>query len=165
MTSKKTTTGFEMLDTPWLRKQVEGHLLFGLFSTKHRLFWSVFLLTSGLLINILFHSLKKADYISLVFNIQTLLIIASVAYLTRFVGFYQAAIWWIASKLGFFFISFIFILTGVVNSIQGNNGSFLQIILGIVWLPSIEFHPIITRYQKVLSIFRFLVALLIVPMI
>lgn len=165
MASKNNNAGFGMLDTPWLRQQVEGHLVFGLFSSHNKLFWSAIVLLGGMIVNILFHSVNREDYISLIFNIQTLLIVVSVTYLARFSGFYQAAIWWVATKLGFFFISFIFLLTGIVNSMQGIKGALLQIVLGIVWLPSIEFHPIICRNQKILSIFRFLVALLIIPQI
>jgi hypothetical protein len=68
---------------------------------------------------------------------------------------------WISTKITLAFLSLILCLLGFVNMLRGYSNSLLWIVLGLLWFPSFEFFPIISKYQKILDMLRLLVTVLI----
>ncbi len=154
MSSKNYLQGFKVLDTPWLRKQVEGHIVWGGFLAKRKFLWGVVAVVIGIVCNGLMRSLENSDFITLFFNAQSLIIIGVVVFYFRLMGYYQAALAWIATKCGAFLFCLLCILTGVIKVLQGMPWGRYQVLLGLIWMPSIEFHPFLSNYQKLVSIMR-----------
>jgi hypothetical protein len=58
-------------------------------------------------------------------------------------------------------MSSILFLLGFVNMLRGYSNWLVWMILGLVWFPSFEFFPTISRHQKKLDILRLLVTTLV----
>lgn len=143
----------EILEGPWIRPQVEGHLVLGLFARRIKLAWPwlvfsvaysiyAFLLSGKSLGNILFSDMG--------------------AYLLPFVAimmfklprYHQAAIFWCAVKFTGAIVSFLLITLSFVKFLQGSPEGPLMLALGFILFPGIEFIPKAIPYQKIITMCR-----------
>ena len=154
MQKEKDTDSYKLLDTSWLRKQVEGHILFGLMWSKNKLLWIVVLSIFYLCIRGSAMHIPVSATPNYLLDIKHFFVLLFLAYLAYFSKYYRLALYWCATKVGFVFVSFIFILGGIINNLRDINGPLYLSLLGIIWFPSLEFFPKIMKYQKVLSIVR-----------
>lgn len=152
-----------IFDSPWIRKQVEGHLVCGLFKASRKSYWIVLVAILYLILFYKVQSTKDVTIVDLTFNTSHLVAIIGIIYLAKFSHYHQAATCWFGMKLGFAMISFIFILMGAINVMREVDNGVTLLILGIVLMPSLEFLPKIDSYQKLISIFRTVVASLLIP--
>lgn len=144
----------------WIREQVEGHLLFGLYNTSKRPAWiSVLYFLYFCIFFMVNHSIVENNGIKILGC--HLIALALIIYFAYFSNFSQSVIFWLSTKITLAFMSFVLCLLGFVNMLRDYSNWFLWIILGLVWLPSLEFYPTISRYQKALDVLRLLVTLFI----
>ena len=107
----------EMLETPWLRRQVETHFVFGILPKY-------------------FPFLFSSSYIQGASDYQ------------------NRALQFVVIKVSGFAISFLFLMGSVINFLKKDPDASALLILGIAWMPSLEFVPQITPHQKYITIAR-----------
>jgi len=156
---------FSAWEFPRLRQQVETHLVFGFFSKYLGLGWLIIavgalILLSGFL-NI------KAGGFKLVDSLQTGIImlfcgIYSVKKMTRY---HQALIGWISIKTALGIAAFVCMTVGSIVSLANKQSDALaNFLLGLIWLPGIEFIPRIAPFQKWVTVSRLLLSIPVVYM-
>ncbi len=152
----------ELLETPWLHQQVDTHLFFGLFARYLSVGWIVLSISLIDLINLI--STFLASQISFGYflssSIDDLLWLFLVAMFCKLSKFQQAVIAWIAVKCAGAFLSFMFILSSLIKSIQGAKVEAVAMLgLGLIWMPWIEFIPKISVKQKYVTIARLILSM------
>lgn len=148
---------YSFLEGKWIREQVEGHLLFGLYSRQKKIFWISFLYLLYFCVFLVINqsSIKINGILLLIKNYGYHLIsLALIVYFAYVSNFSQTVIFWLATKITLTFMSFILFLLGFVNMLRGYSNWLVWMIIGLVWFPSFEFFPTISRHQKKLDIFR-----------
>jgi hypothetical protein len=151
---------YSFLEGKWIRGQVEGHILFGLYTRSKKLLWVLFLYLLYFCVFLVINQsgIKKDGMLLLIKNYGYHLIsLALIFYFAYVSNFSQSVIFWLSTKLALAFMSFILFLLGFVNILRGYSNWLVWMILGVVWLPSFEFFPTISRHQKKLDIFRLLI--------
>jgi hypothetical protein len=138
-----------MLETPWLKKHVETHLLFGFFARSFP-FALIYLLICGI-----------AFFVGNMFGCFDFLFSIIVGFfLLRLPKYHQAAIGWGVIKVTSFFVCFIMLTVGgLVGFFRGNPDAIHLTLLGLVWFPGPEFISTITEKQKYLTIGRILITI------
>lgn len=149
----------KFLNTPWLRFQLESHLVLRLFVNDIALSLVVSAIFSlSLISTIITTKLTLLSTFSLAIDyFYYLLIIVILFKLTRY---QQAAIAWILMKSVGALLSFILILFSMINFVKGMRADALIMLgLGLIWMPSIEFIPKITPKQKYITIARIILSI------
>jgi len=153
-----------MLDSLWIKRQVEGHIVFGLYASSKKILWiSLVFLFYLCILWLTSHpsQLEKTSVTHYIFQMPHLVILACLIYLAYFSDYYQSAILWVATKSTLAFLGFAFLITGIVNFLRETNDWIALLMLSILWFPSFEFHPLVLKHQKILSVFRMLITILI----
>jgi hypothetical protein len=143
-----------MLEAPWLKRQIETHLFFGFFSRKLP-FFLVFVATCTLYFIYELFFFQGPSFAKLIENLQYLFFILVGLYLLKMSKYHQAAIGWWVVKISLFFVCIVMVIAGgLVGLLKGNPDYLHEILIGFIWLPSLEFIPRLTEKQKFLTIGR-----------
>lgn len=149
----------KQMDNPWLRNQVENHLFFGNYKWKKLYLVGVALyITIALAIFAPNHVLFSFD----IFKDQGSGFVISVILASVFYKYEISVFFWGVIKVLLLFMFFILFLCGVINSLSGEKYAYFLSVLGVVWLPSVEFIKIIVPYQRYVTLLRVAVT---IPMI
>src|SRR2546423_13017720 len=130
-------------DTPWLRRQVETHLVFGLFVRRLNLSW-MFL---ALLVLTVLSAFDESWLVLFGRCASAGLLLLLWFPMFRMSKYRQAVIGWFATKT-----------TLAITSSDAIHVT----LLALIWLPSIEFIPSLVEHQRFITIGR---ALLSVPLL
>ena len=145
-----------MLEAPWLKTQIETHLIFGFFSRKFP-FALFFVATCFLYLMYELLAVQGTLVGKLLQNIQYLFFLFIGFYMLKMPRYHQAAIGWWVVKISLFFFCIIFVIAGgLVGFFRGTPDYLYALLIGIIWLPSIEFISRMTERQKYLTIGRML---------
>lgn len=150
------------LDTSWIRQQVTNHLLFNPVIVSQRnvkWFLIIFLLFYFVLLLINHDKYTWQHFARYVMYAPGIL---AILYLKRFQSYYLAALCWLTAKLILGVLSFCLILGGIIYLLSGRGGAEVMIMLGLVWIPGLEFINKISRYQRVVTMIRIVFTLLVV---
>ena len=143
-----------MLENPWLRRQVETHLIFGPFSRHFGFGWIVVLFFAVNLASSISTSLKAIEIAGLLDKV--LFFAVSLVFLKMSI-YRQAAIGWWVTKIVLAFVCFLFLLAGLVGFFQHKPDAIHEVIIALIWFPILEFIPCLQQRQKMITTFRVLV--------
>lgn len=148
--------------SPWLEKQVESHLFLGNY--RHRIIYVgliyFFILVWGLLgyfflnypFTNIFEGPGNSGYLVIIFLVP----------LTKY-NYARSVYCWVIVKCFFVAITFLFTLLGFIGSVfMGSKIGLYQLILGLIWFPSLELLPNLTEKQRFITLFRLIFS---IPMI
>jgi len=148
-----------MLDAPWLKKQIETHLVFG-FCSRQVPFALLFIFACVLYI--LYQLLTSNGTLAnqLWDSIEFLFFIVVGLYLLKMPKYYQAAIGWWTIKASLFLICTTGIIGyGLVGFFKGSPDAIHVTLLALIWFPGIEFIPRLTERQKYITMARIAVTI------
>ena len=153
-TSRKGINASQFLDFPWLRRQIETHLVFGPVSRYVPLGWLILAISLASLLRGFFAVDKSfATYISSL--IDKLIFIIVPIIMSKMTRYNQAALGWIAVKFTLTLCSFLMIIVAFPVSYNRNQTDAIpNLLLGFIWFPWIEFIPKITLHQKHVTLGR-----------
>lgn len=162
---KKKIDSFAVWNSIWLKKQVEGHLVFGLIYKYVPLiflggiasvlfaFWIIFDLKNN-------ESLFPAIHDIFLFVIMGVVCIYMSFQLSRY---QQAIIGWFSIKGALGVAAFIVMIVGTLTSLSKHQADTLpNFLLGFIWLPWIEFIPAVVPYQKLVTLSRLILTIPVV---
>jgi hypothetical protein len=144
------------LDKSWLRNQVENHLFFQYFA-KYIPFGLVIILL--VTVNIVYSLIDFEKSVTFIIydNIFPLLI---AVFLLTIPKLHQAIIGWIALKFTIGITAILLMTVGTILSYtEGRNDVIPNFLLGIIWIPLLEFIPGITSKQKYVTLARILLSI------
>jgi hypothetical protein len=148
-----------ILEAPWLKKQVETHLIFGFCARNVPL---------GLLFSVLcvvyvvFDVLnsKSSFLVHLLNSLEPIFFIIAGLCLMKMPKYQQAAIgWWVVKGSLFLVCTTTLVGYGLVGFFKGSPDAVHLTLLGLVWFPSIEFVPRLIEKQKFITIARISVSI------
>ncbi len=145
-----------VLGEPWLRRQVETHLVFGFLSRRLSLSWIVVLFCALSVLSTLGEAwpilLGRAASVGLI-----LLVLSPIFRQSRH---RQAAIGWCAAKTALAATSFIVLLVGgLIGFFRGQADAIHLTLLALLWFPCVEFMSSIAPRQRLLTIARILLSI------
>ncbi|MBW2195374.1 MAG: hypothetical protein JRF37_07330 [Deltaproteobacteria bacterium] len=153
---------FDGLERPWLRRQVETHLVFGPISRTVSFAWLV--LCCG--IAAVFYTLFSTDMFSglkIGQIVDKLIFVIVPILLLKFPKFQQAAIGWIVTKFSLGLIALLFMtVASLLSLVKGQSDALPNFLVGVIWLPGFEFIPAVTRKQRYLSLARIILSIPVV---
>ncbi len=136
MTSKKID--WKWLENDWLRQQVETHLIFNIFARyiPFGMFMVVLIIANVAYIII-------AQESSLLYAIyDNIMLIFGTVFILQLPRIQQATLGWLITKFTIGILAFLLMTVGAGTSwSQGKSDALPNFLLGIVWLPWIEFIP------------------------
>jgi hypothetical protein len=144
------------IENPWLIRQTESHLIFGIFA-KHVPLLYVALALGSIFIawSILTVAVPRGDYFdsaSLAFSVGFALYM-----LAQLSKLQQAIIGWLGTKIALLITGILFLaVLAPMNFHSGAPDMWPDLALALIWIPSIEFIPAITAYQRYVTIGRIL---------
>jgi len=149
----------DALETPWLKRQVETHLVFGPISRHISFAWLVF---CSPIVAALYFLLSAENPVNLnmdqIFEILFILIVPILLF--RFSRFQQAVIGWIVIKFSLGLIAFLFMtVASLMSLMKGQSDALPNFFLGFIWLPVFEFIPSVTQKQKYLTLARIILTI------
>jgi hypothetical protein len=146
-----------MFETPWLRRQVQSHLVFGPLSKYLAVGWVMLFIAAALFIKSL---LAPLSAIRITENIDKLFFILVAVLLLRMPKYHQAALGWCVIKITLGLLAFLMLLVGgLIGFFRGQPDAIHLTLLALVWFPSLEFIPKLTDNQKFITIGRILLTL------
>lgn len=144
------------LEAPWLRRQVETHLVFGFFARRLALSW---IWVSFLVLSVV-SAFGESWLVLLGRTASAGLFLLLWWPIFRMPQYRQAAIGWCAVKTTLAIGSFITLLVGgLVGSFRGQSDAIHLTALALIWFPSIEFLPRLVDHQRYITIGRVLLSL------
>lgn len=144
-----------MLDGPWLRRQVEEHLVFGPFSRHFGFGWIINAAFALNVISSLQAALTTTEIIQL---LEKIFLLAMSLMFLKVSRYRQAAIGWWLTNIMLVFLSFSMLLAGgLVGFFQQKPDAIHAVLISFIWFPSIEFIPSLQRKQKMITLARLLV--------
>lgn len=152
------------LESPWLHRQVEGHLVFGFFARRLALGRALgVLLVLGLVTGFAEAALAGSWLVLLGRAVSGALLLLLFWPLSRMSRYRQAAIGWWSVKIAIGLCSFVmFFVGGVIGFVRGQPDAIHLTLLALIWAPSVEFIPSLVAYQRVISVGRMLVSVPVV---
>jgi hypothetical protein len=148
-----------MLDAPWLKKQVETHLVFG-FCSRQVPFALLYM--AACVIYIIYNVMTSNDSVlnHILNNSEFLFFIIGGLYLLKLPQYYQAAIgWWTIKGLLALCCPVVIIGYGLVGFFKGSPDAIHITLMMLIWVPSLEFVPSLTEKQKYITIARVIVSI------
>lgn len=160
MTPSPKNDPLELNASPWIRKQVDTHLLFG---SSQMFFWTLVAIYLVLLSCVELLAFKKnnsdlgisADLFNYLKGgpiglgiVLSLMVIRPPSY------------GWLVVKVLLIIVCFFLLAVGApISFSKGQSDAWVFLALGLIWLPSIEFIPLVTPYQRYLTILRLILTL------
>ena len=144
------------LDEPWLRRQVETHLVFGFLARRLSLSWIVVPFLALSVVSTFGEAwpilLGRTGYVGLI-----LLVLSPIFRQSRY---RQAAIGWCATKTALAATSFIVLLVGgLIGFFRGQADAIHLTLLALLWFPCVEFMSSIAPRQRFLTIARVMLSI------
>ncbi len=155
MEQQTDTDGKWPFESLWLRQQVETHIFFGLVVRKLNLAW-VFLAV-GILAFLLAVAATKLPLLdNLASHVQILLVAAAAAVsIFKTPREQQATVGWIAVKGALGVTALLLMTVGAfISHVKGQSDELPNVLLGLVWVPWLEFVPTVTPHQKFVTLAR-----------
>ena len=151
--SRKQPFVHEMLESPWLRKQVETHLVFGPISRSLPFGW-ILLFIFALYFLTSFSRHLSAPRIAEGISMLFLVLFVAVLFF-KMPKYHQAALGWCIIKAVLALVSFIFLIVGgLIGFLRGQPDAIHLTLLSLIWFPSLEFIPKLVENQKFITIGR-----------
>lgn len=142
-----------MLESPWLRKQVETHFIFGPLSKSLSFGWILlFIFVMYFLTNFSgrLSAAKIAEGISMLF-----LVVWLALFFFKMPRYHQAALGWCIIKTVLALVSFILLIVGgLIGFLRGQPDAIHLTLLSVIWFPSLEFLPKLIEEQKYITMGR-----------
>jgi hypothetical protein len=142
------------LETPLTIRQVESHLMFGPLS---RHFPCAFLALAGGILSLIagFYA-THSPLVQYLGSIIDKLVFFAVPWLMfRMTYRQQAIVGWLAVKLAFGVTAIILAASGAAASFRGGQAdAWPKLLLGLIWIPGIEFIPKIAPHQRYVTLAR-----------
>ncbi|MHC1727650.1 MAG: hypothetical protein AB9866_16880 [Syntrophobacteraceae bacterium] len=148
-----------MLEAPWLKKQIETHLIFGFCSRKVPL---AVLFIAVCIAYILYQVWSSNDSFlnQLINNTEFLFFLIVGTYMLRMPKYQQAAIGWWTVKGSLVLMCITGIIGyGLVGFFKGSPDAMHVTLLALIWFPCLEFIPSLTEKQKYITIVRIVVSI------
>jgi hypothetical protein len=143
-----------MLDAPWLKRQVETHLIFG-YCSQQVPFALLFIGVCIVYIGYQLFTSGGSIPSRLLDNIEFLFFIIVGLYLLKMPKYYQAAIgWWTVKGSLLLICSTGIIGYGLVGFFKGSPDAMHITLLCLIWFPGLELIPKLTDRQKYITIAR-----------
>ena len=149
------------LDSPWLQRQVEGHLVLGFFA-RRLAFWRVVAVLLGLgIVTGLAEATLAGSWLNLMGRTVSGGVLLLLFWpLVRMSRYRQAAIGWWSAKIAIGLCSFLTLLVGgVIGFVRGQPDAIHLVLLALVWMPSVEVVSPLVAYQRAITIARLLVSI------
>jgi hypothetical protein len=162
MKIKPNNQSLVMFETPWLKNNVEDHLVFGPLAKHFSLAWLLLII---FVINfvVAFFQTEGPLFLKLLANLSKLLFILVSIYLFEFPRYHQAAIGWcIVKAMGGLFAFIMLMAGGLVGFSRGQPDAVHISLLAVIWMPGIEFIPQVNSKQKIITLIRFVVSVPII---
>ena len=145
------------LDAPWLRQQVETHLVFGFLARRLPFAW---VLAAGTALAVVL-ALSRGSTLQAIE--LALCIPLCLFFLRRMSTYRQAALgWWITKATAAICSFLLLIVGGLVGFFRGQPDAIYFTALALAWFPGPEFAPSIGEGQRFLTLARIAVS---VPLI
>lgn len=145
---------FKRLEHPWLVRQTETHLVFGVFARRIPLVYAALVL-GGLFAAYAFFAFPRGDYADALMPVFGVAIgLYGLAQASRL---QQSIIGWCAVKFALLLTAIVFLAVGTpINLHNGAPSTWPDFALALIWIPSLEFIPVVTPHQRYLTIARLL---------
>jgi hypothetical protein len=150
------------LETPGMIKQVETHLIFGPLSRHVPI---AYLIVAGGIVHLIWLVLHRSpvptgQHIGDIVNAVVFEIVLVPYVFSQVTRRQQALIAWLGVKVGFGFAAFMILMIGGFGGLaQGHRDALPALILGLIWIPGVEFIPKIVPHQKYVTIARLLLSI------
>ncbi len=146
-----------MLDSLWLRRHVESHLIFGPISQVFPFGW-FFIAVFAL--NFLFSMLSNSNAEKIIGVVQGLFFVFVSPILLKMSNYRQDAVGWCVIKIVGGLVSFIVLIAGGFVGFFRNQPDAIHLtLLAIIWFPSVEFIPKLIQKQKYISMGRIILTI------
>ena len=146
-----------MLESPWLKRHVETHLIFGPLSRNFPFAWVLIALFS---LNVLFRFLSTSNAEKIYGIMQGLFVVFVSLIFLKMSKYRQAAIGWCLIKIIGGLVSFIMLIAGGLVGFFRNQPDAIHLtLLAIIWFPSLEFIHKLTEKQKYITAARIILTL------
>jgi hypothetical protein len=152
-------------DNPRIRRLVENHLVFGPISKYFDVGWMLIPLGMvGLVCALLFPpKFILAKIMS--WYLPVMSVVAGIFVLHKPNRYEHAFYGWIGTKGGMGICALMFIVVGApVSALRGKSDALPNLLLGLIWLPWLEFLPTLERKQKLITICRLIASVPVVYM-
>jgi len=150
----------DLNSSPWIRRQVDTHLLFG---SSKVFFWTVVVVYLVLLscVELLAFTKNNPDWVISEDLFSYLkggpIGLGIVLSLT---AIKPSSYGWLLVKTLLLIVCFFLLAVGApISFSKGQADAWVFLALGLIWLPSVEFFPLITLYQRYLTILRLILSL------
>jgi hypothetical protein len=155
MSFKLNEQALEMLDGPWLRRQVETHLIFGPFSRHFGFCWIVVFLCAA---NLIRSTLMPLNGVRVAEIVDQAFILAILLLLLKMSVYRQAAVAWCVFKFTLAICCFAALIAGgLVGFFRQSPDAVHMTALSLLWFPVWEFLPRLKEKQKFITAFRILI--------
>jgi hypothetical protein len=148
-----------MLEAPWLRRQVETHLIFGFCSRTIPLA----LLFIALCIIYILYSVWgfEGSWVANIFNNTEFFFFIIVGlYMLKMPKYQQAAIGWWTVKGSLLLICITGAIGyGLVGFFKGSPDAIYVTLMALTWFPCLEFIPSLTEKQKYITLARIMISI------
>lgn len=146
-----------MLDTPWLRRQVEAHLIFGPLTKSFSFGW---LLIIAFAINFFALFGTKLSLYHIIEGMQRLFFILLSVMLLKLGRYHQAALGWCVTKFTIGVFAFLMLIAGgLVGFFRHQSDAIHFTLLALIWFPGLEFLPKFTSKQRFITIARLILTI------
>lgn len=152
---------WKWLEKDWLRNQVETHLIFSIFAKYIPFGIIMFVIIVANAVETLINSNETVLFV-IYDNIFLLIVTILVLLLPRL---QQATLGWIVTKILIGVLAFLLMTVGAGSSWRaGRNDVIPNLLLGIIWIPWIEFLPKVTPKQKYITLARIVLSIPVIYM-
>jgi hypothetical protein len=142
----------DFMDSPWIREQVETHLLWGNYKQKH--FYLLFLIAYYILCNMLILNAVGITPVLEVLDTRGIVLCGAMLMGILFGNYSTNALFWGITKFMFLLLCPMIILMGCINFLRNEPEDIEFIITGVLLLPFPEFIQRWVKYQKYITLIR-----------
>ncbi len=149
------------VESSWLKRQVETHLLFGFFARRMSLYPFLIALAVAIIpFDLLLTGSLHLNSLSIAFSF------GFAAFYSRKLSRYRlAAICWAVFKSIQAFIALMLMTVATFASLAaGRSDALPNFLLGLIWIPSLEFVPRFTPKQQYITLVRLVLSIPIIWM-
>jgi len=147
----------EMLESPWLRRQVETHLIFGPLSRSLSFGWILLFIFGTYFLTTFLGHLSAVDIAE---GITRLFFVLIALFFLKMPRYHQAALGWCIIKSVLALVSFIMLIVGgLIGFLRGQPDATHLTLLSLIWFPSLEFIPKLVENQKFITMARIVLSI------
>lgn len=155
------TISWKWLENDWLRHQVETHLVFSVFA-KYIPFGIVLLF---IVVANVVERLINSDSILLFVIWDNIFLFIPALFVLFLPKLQQATFGWIVTKILIGMLALLIMTVGAGSSWSaGRNDVIPNLLLGIIWIPWLEFLPRVTSKQRYVTLARILLSIPVIYM-